>query len=408
MFKNSEIVPKLVSLLSESFNPHVRYGAAMAIGIACAGSALKDATDLLYGMLNDKVDFVKQGVYMSMALVLMETSEARTSVVKKFRDHLKMVVGDKHQTVLAKSGAIIAHGILDAGGRNVVMSMQSRSGVMKMGAAVGCMLWLQHWYWYPMMLTLSLAFTPTVMIGLNDNFDMPKSYSIKCNAPPSVFAYPRAEEKKEDEKKLIATAVLSTTVKAKAREARKEAKKHGAPSSPGSLALQRTMSMNSDAGEGGVGSPDKGSVPEGGAPLQRVYSNMSTASYLSLEEKVDDKAKAEAAKKETRKEREPTHFMCSNPCRVTPAQVKYVATVASDSTGGEEGSRRYVPVRQLGKMSSGSTESLQAPVGVVMLVNTKDSEGDEDVTKVEVIALGAGGVEEEAPPFEPFEWTDSA
>ena len=44
----------------------------------------------------------------------------------------------------------------------------------------------------------------------------------------SLFIYCcKAEEKKGDEKKLVTTAVLSTTVKAKARVARKEAKKHG-------------------------------------------------------------------------------------------------------------------------------------------------------------------------------------
>ena len=31
------------------------------------------------------------------------------------------------------AGAILAAGILDAGGRNVVVSMQSRAGFMKMG-----------------------------------------------------------------------------------------------------------------------------------------------------------------------------------------------------------------------------------------------------------------------------------
>jgi hypothetical protein len=38
------------------------------------------------------------------------------------------------------------------------------------------------------------------------------NFTVTCNAPQSMFAYPKAEEKKEDNKKLVATAVLSTTV----------------------------------------------------------------------------------------------------------------------------------------------------------------------------------------------------
>lgn len=40
-FRTPEQCPSVVSLLSESYNPHVRYGAAMALGIACAGTGLK-------------------------------------------------------------------------------------------------------------------------------------------------------------------------------------------------------------------------------------------------------------------------------------------------------------------------------------------------------------------------------
>jgi 26S proteasome regulatory subunit N2 len=46
-----EQCPKIVALLAESFNPHVRYGAAMAVGLACAGSGLRDAVALLEPML---------------------------------------------------------------------------------------------------------------------------------------------------------------------------------------------------------------------------------------------------------------------------------------------------------------------------------------------------------------------
>ena len=48
LFHNPEQCPSVVSLLSESYNPHVRYGAAMALGVACAGQgAIWDAKVLL-------------------------------------------------------------------------------------------------------------------------------------------------------------------------------------------------------------------------------------------------------------------------------------------------------------------------------------------------------------------------
>ncbi len=129
--------------------------------------------------------------------MLQQTSEARSPSVKKFKDLLVSVINDKHQTILAKSGAILASGILDAGGGNVVVSMQSRAGFMKMGGAVGIMMFLQHWYWYPLQPFLSLAFSPTMFIGLNKDFDLPTQFEVTCNAPPAMFAYHKVEEKVE-------------------------------------------------------------------------------------------------------------------------------------------------------------------------------------------------------------------
>jgi len=67
----------------------------------------------------------------------------------------------------------------------------------------------------------------------------------------------------QDNTKLVATAVLSTTVRAKAREARKEAKKLGRQPS-----LDSTSGMGNGLGE---------------IPMERVTSHLSTTSYLSMD-----------------------------------------------------------------------------------------------------------------------------
>jgi 26S proteasome regulatory subunit N2 len=96
-----------VALLAESFNPHVRYGAAMAVGIACAGSGGREAVALLESMVGDSVDFVRQGVYVSLALVQLQQPEAR---VEGLRKRLAKAVGDKHEETMARMGAAIATG----------------------------------------------------------------------------------------------------------------------------------------------------------------------------------------------------------------------------------------------------------------------------------------------------------
>ena len=45
--------------MSLSYNPHVRYGTALALGIGCAGTHYKDALDMLEPMLKDTVNFVR-------------------------------------------------------------------------------------------------------------------------------------------------------------------------------------------------------------------------------------------------------------------------------------------------------------------------------------------------------------
>ena len=69
---------------------------------------------------------------------------------------------------------------------------------------------LQYWYWFPLSHFLSLAFTPSCVIGLNENLDMPVM-KIKSNAKPATYAYPPPleEKKKEDKEKVYWHSSLS-------------------------------------------------------------------------------------------------------------------------------------------------------------------------------------------------------
>jgi len=357
LHKTPDRVPELVGLLLESFNPHVRYASCMAVGIALAGTGSAEGAALLEPMLDDVADHVRQGALLGTAMLYMQQSDGcNRRGAKAFRDRLASLVSDKHQTTLTKMGAILATGILDAGGRNCALSLGSRGGFTKMTSAAGLALWLQHWYWYPLMHTFSLALTPTYAIGLNGDFRYPKKFEVLCNSKPSAFAYPRKlEEKKEAKKKRVETVTLSATAKNRARLARKKAREEGEGDE------QRSAMDVDDKEEEEKKDEDKEEKKDG--------------------MDADDASDAPPAEKPVRKKREPepTSFRVGNPARITSAQAELCAFLPD---------QRYRPVRPEEK-----------PLGVVVLTDSTPGE-EEDLGAVRTPAQ-----EEEAEPPEAFEWT---
>lgn len=135
------------------------------------------------------------------------------------------MIEDRHEDILSRMGAILSQGIINAAGRNATISLTTRDGNLRQNAIVGVMMFMQHWYWYPMMNFLNLALTPTALIGLNKNLKVPKSFKCISNAKASTYKYPEFIKLDKDKKKeKVTTAVLSTTTKAKARKDRKEGK----------------------------------------------------------------------------------------------------------------------------------------------------------------------------------------
>merc|ERR550539_1010842 len=285
LFKQPDHCPGVVQLLSESYNPHVRYGAAMALGIACAGTGNKEALGLIEPMKNDPTNYVRQGALIASAMILVQQTEQTCPKVKDFRALYQKVITDKHEDVMAKFGAILAQGIIDAGGRNVTVSLQSRTGHTNMLGVVGMLVFTQYWYWFPLSHFLSLAFQPTAIIGLNSNLDMPVA-QFKSSAKPSMYGYtPNIEEKKKEDKEKVATAVLSITAKQKKKLGKKEG--------------EEKMEVDTEKKD------DKKEKME------------------VDEEKTKDSEKKDEEKKK-KKEPEPLFEMLANPARVMKAQLKVV------------------------------------------------------------------------------------
>ncbi|TKR80597.1 hypothetical protein L596_014649 [Steinernema carpocapsae] len=202
-------------MLVEHFHGHIRYGAAIALGISCAGSGRRDAIALLEPLLSARESFVRQGAAIALSFILIQQNESTCARVVEYRKTLTEMITGKGEDSLTKFGAIVAQGILDAGGRNVTISLHNRTGQPDMASVVGTFVFLQHWYWHSMAHFASLAFRPTSLIGLNKDLQMPKTEFLS-NTKASMFSYPPPLEKKKKEKSVkVETAVLSITNKKK-------------------------------------------------------------------------------------------------------------------------------------------------------------------------------------------------
>jgi len=91
---------------------------------------------------------------------------------------------------MAKFGAAAALGIIDAGGRNVTIGVQTLTGSLSVSGIVGMVVFTQYWYWFPLTHFLSLSFVPTSIIGLDENLNVylrPISILCVCGLTSSRF-----------------------------------------------------------------------------------------------------------------------------------------------------------------------------------------------------------------------------
>jgi len=198
---------------------------------------------------------------------------------------------------------------------------------------------------------LSLSFTPTAVIGIDQKLEIP-IFKFHSNTRPSLFDYPPEQQTKTDDApEKVKTAVLSTTAQAKRRAQKKEKQQRResmdvdqpAPSTPKMPADDR---METDE------SAVKDDVQKDGEP----------------KEGEKDSAPAEGLKKKMEKEK--VGYELENMSRVLPAQLKYLTFP----------DLRYEPVKR--------------PTGGVILVIDTQPEAER-----ETIELKASKVEAKPGPL---------
>lgn len=317
LFRKPNSVPRMVELLSESYNPHVRYGAAMALGISCAGTGLDLAIDLLEPMIKDPTDFVRQGALMALSMIMVQQNEAMNPKVGTIRKTLQKAIGDRHEDAMTKFGSAVSLGIIDAGGRNCTISLQTQTGNLNMAGIVGMAVFTQYWYWFPLTHFLSLSFTPTAVIAVDQDLEVP-NFKFHSATRPSLFDYPPEQEAKvEDAPEKVKTAVLSTTAQAKRRAQKKEkAAREGGMEVDQAPTTPRLS-----------GADDKMDTDEGASKTDEERKD-GTA-------KEGEEKKAEGIRKKLEKEK--VGYELENMSRVLPAQLKFISFPDS----------RYEPVKEV-------------------------------------------------------------
>ena len=345
---NPELCARSVSLLAESYNPHVRYGAAMALGISGAGSGCRESIGLLQSLWKDSTDFVQQGALIASAMLLIEQPEGRQ---EKLRERINQLHGNRGVELMTRMGAIMASGILDAAGRNSTLSLHTDVGGLRGSAVLGLALFVQYWYWYPLTHAIALALKPTALIGVDGTLAPPSDFKTVCDCSKMAFAYPvkvAIESKKLKEK--MPKAMLSTSRKKKS--------------------------------EG----QDKGDQPDQ-ADKMDVDAVAATGEKAGADAVMDAGA-AGADNAAGASEKDASCFELGNPARVVPTQREFVRLIDEN---------RWRPVRF-------------QQAGILVLKNTKPDDPVEyafaDEEKVqEEMATGEQTAAEPAP--EPFDYVPS-
>jgi 26S proteasome regulatory subunit N2 len=82
LYQDDKLI-SVIKMLLYSYNPYIRYGCVVALSIG--GRCSKEVLELIWPLLTDSVDFVRQGSYISLAILLQVATNQSEPKLADFR-----------------------------------------------------------------------------------------------------------------------------------------------------------------------------------------------------------------------------------------------------------------------------------------------------------------------------------
>ena len=149
-----------------------------------------------------------QGAAIGLGALFMECNENSSKQASEYREKLLKTLKNegfagsrRTDTVLRRQGALLGAGLLDAGGRNLILQLRSPLHTMRREATICCFLACQLWEWYPLFNLIMKALTPSALLAVDTSMKLPRDFSLHCKASPDLFDYVPAIHKDEEDVK---------------------------------------------------------------------------------------------------------------------------------------------------------------------------------------------------------------
>lgn len=220
MANRKEYLLEALSPLHQSFNPHVRYGSAIAAGIGLYGSGDEKVVKRIWELLEDTSDFVRQGAYIGLSMIVAGHTNKTSEHVDDLRQKIFSSIKSKYETNISRFGAIVGQGIIDCAGQNGLVSLLSQTSKPNIQKTIGLLLFTQYWEWLPFLHFISLSIETRGILAVNEDMEL-IDLNLKVDAPPSFFNYFKDTKTGKGKPQNVEMAILSTTARVMARSKEK-------------------------------------------------------------------------------------------------------------------------------------------------------------------------------------------